>query len=339
MVDEPSRNGGSLGAAQQASFLFLVAGIITLITNHLPNADYEAANDIVGLAALASVPLGWLLPWSRWSERWSLVYVPFCLTLLVVTSMYGTVQPEIYGVWFVVCFVWIGVHHPPRTPLAFGIPAAIAYVVPLATAEDPSAEAIRSVGIAVPAAVLIGELLARTNAALRAARVAQEQAAAVLAVAAVTDDLTGLGNRRRANTILDRVTPGDALLLLDLDHFKDINDRLGHAAGDDVLTRFGDFLAANVRDHGDAVARYGGEEFLVVVRHAREHEALETAERLLAAWRAADPPVTFSVGIAVNEANQSPWDTLARADNALYRAKAAGRDCAVRERRGSRSTI
>jgi diguanylate cyclase (GGDEF)-like protein len=330
VVDEPNRNAGPPGAVQQASLLFLVAGIVTLITNHLPYADYEVANDIVGLAALASVPLGWLLPWSRWSERWSLVYVPFCLTLLVVTSMFGAVQAEIYGVWFVVCFVWIGVHHPPRTPLVFGLPAAIAYVIPLATAEDPSAEAIRSVGIAVPAAVLIGELLARTTTALRAAQVAQEQATALLAVAAVTDDLTGLGNRRRANTILDRVTPGDALLLLDLDHFKDINDRLGHAAGDHLLTRFGEFLAANVRDHGDAVARYGGEEFLVVAHNAGEREAQRTAERLLAAWREANPPVSFSIGIAVNGANQSPRETLARADSALYRAKAAGRDCAVR---------
>ena len=317
------------GAVRQASFLFLVAGAVTLITNHLPGADYRAANDIAGLGALAIVPLGWLLPWARWSERWSLVYVPFCLALLVLASMYGDVQPEIYGVWFVVCFVWIGAHHPPRVPLAFGIPAAIAYVVPLATEDDPSAEAIRSVGVAIPAAVLIGELLARTNAALQAARIAQEQASALLAEAAVTDDLTGLGNRRHANTILDGVTPGDALLLIDLDHFKAINDRLGHAAGDDLLTRFGAFLAATVRERGDAVARYGGEEFLVVVQHAGERGAKETAERLLAAWRATDPPVTFSVGMAVNEATQSPWETLARADSALYRAKAAGRDCAV----------
>jgi diguanylate cyclase (GGDEF)-like protein len=320
---------GSASAVHQASFLFLFAGLIALIANHLPDAEYAVANDIVGLVGLASVPLGWLLPWSRHSDRWSLVYVPFCLALLVVASIYGTVQPEIYGVWFVVCFVWIGLHHPPRVPLAFGIPAGIAYLVPLVTAAEPSAEAIRSVGVAIPAAVLIGELLARTHAALIEARVAQDEATNLLALAAVTDDLTGLGNRRRANTILDAVIPGDALLMLDLDHFKDVNDRLGHAAGDNLLAHFGDFLGANVRDCHDLAARYGGEEFLVVVRRSRAGEAHEVAERLLEAWRVTDPLVTFSVGIAVHEPNRSPWDTLACADRALYRAKADGRDRAV----------
>jgi diguanylate cyclase (GGDEF)-like protein len=319
---------GSAGAAQQASVLFLFAGVIALVSNHLPDANYAVTNDVVGVLALAIVPLGWVLPWSRWSPRLSLAYVPFCLGLLVASSMFGTVEPEIYGVWFVVCFVWIGLHHPPKVPLAFGIPAAITYVVPLIHLHR-SPQAVQTVAIAIPAAVLIGEVLARTNAALGEARAAQEQAANLLALAAVTDDLTGLGNRRRANSILDEVVPGDALLLLDLDHFKEVNDRLGHAAGDELLTRFGAFLAQHSDESGDASARYGGEEFLVVVHRDGRRDGGEVAERLLATWRATGAGVTFSVGVAVHEPNCSPWDTLAAADRALYCAKVEGRDRAV----------
>ena len=114
--------------------------------------------------------------------------------------------------------------------------------------------------------MLIGEILSATNAGLRRAHAAQDKAFDLLAVAAVTDDLTGVGNRRHVNTLLDTLQPGDALLLLDIDHFKDINDRLGHLAGDEVLADLGRYLKINTRDSADTVARYGGEEFLIVLR-------------------------------------------------------------------------
>ena len=90
-------------------------------------------------------------------------------------------------------------------------------------------------------------------------------ALAALTRANVTDDLTGLGNRRRANSLLDSLDDGDALAILDLDHFKRVNDTLGHHRGDEVLQELGEFLLRTVRDH-DTVARYGGEEFIVVIR-------------------------------------------------------------------------
>jgi diguanylate cyclase (GGDEF)-like protein len=173
--------------------------------------------------------------------------------------------------------------------------------------------------------VLIGEILSATNTALRQARAAQEQATGLLAVAAVTDDLTGLGNRRHVNTLLDELVPGDALLLLDLDHFKELNDRLGHLAGDDVLAGLGRYLIVSTRDR-DAVARYGGEEFLLVLRQPGPKAAALAAERLLIGWRATTPLVTFSIGIAVHDDHSSPWATLANADAALYHAKSNGRN-------------
>ncbi|MGH9133495.1 MAG: hypothetical protein ACRDZZ_06130, partial [Ilumatobacteraceae bacterium] len=212
-TDRSIEGARSVAAARQASLLFLAAGLMTVINNHLAHADYHAINDYVGLMAVVASPLGLVLPWERWPARSTLVYFPFCLALLVTNAVYGSTPKEIYAFWFVVAFVWVGIHHPPRTSLALGVPAAVAYLMPLLTAADPSGEAIRSVGIAIPGAILIGEILSTTNAGLRRARAAQDTAVELLAVAAVTDDLTGVGNRRHVNMMLDTLQPGDALLL------------------------------------------------------------------------------------------------------------------------------
>ena len=166
----------SVAAARQASFLFLAAGLLTLIINHLPNAHYQQINDYVGLMAVTASPLGLLLPWERWPSWSTLSYFPFCLALLVMNAMYGSTPREIYAFWFVVAFVWVGIHHPAKTSLLLGVPAAVAYLIPLMTAADVSGDAVRSVVVAIPGAVLIGEVLSATNAGLRRARAAQDKA-------------------------------------------------------------------------------------------------------------------------------------------------------------------
>ena len=97
--------------------------------------------------------------------------------------------------------------------------------------------------------------------------------------AAHRDELTGTGNRRHADALLDSLRPNDALLIVDLDHFKSVNDNLGHRAGDEVLQALGSYLLSYVRGSDD-VARYGGDEFVVLARGAGT-EARATAERLL----------------------------------------------------------
>jgi diguanylate cyclase (GGDEF)-like protein len=150
-----------------------------------------------------------------------------------------------------------------------------------------------------------------------------------LQVQARTDALTGLGNRRAFLEALDRLRPGGAVLFLDLDHFKALNDTLGHAAGDDVLRRFAAALKASVRD-GDCAARYGGEEFAVVLPSAASVDMSAAAQvvvsRLRSRW---DGPCTFSVGIATHRIGDNPSTTLARADEAVYAAKANGRNTLV----------
>jgi diguanylate cyclase (GGDEF)-like protein len=145
-----------------------------------------------------------------------------------------------------------------------------------------------------------------------------------LTTAAMQDALTGVGNRRRAATLLEDLRPDDAVVLIDLDHFKLVNDTAGHAAGDRVLVLLGRYLREAARD-ADAIARYGGEEFLLVLRHAGR-PAPAAVIRLLEGWRELKPLTTFSAGVAIHQEGRSPAATLGRADAALYRAKRTGRD-------------
>ncbi len=151
------------------------------------------------------------------------------------------------------------------------------------------------------------------------------EATQVLRDASMHDALTGVGNRRQADALLAQTKPGDALILLDLDHFKAVNDQWGHAKGDEVLVSLASYLDRSLRDR-DSVARFGGEEFLVVLRSAGDN-ARAAIERLAEGWHQTDPLVTFSAGIAVHTNDRSAPESLAAADTALYRAKDAGRNC------------
>ena len=149
---------------------------------------------------------------------------------------------------------------------------------------------------------------------------------AALAHDAETDPLTQLANRRTFARALATMQPGDALVLVDLDHFKQVNDRFGHQVGDDTLR----LLARNLRDTArqvDCVARYGGEEFAVVLPEAGIAGAQAMLNRFRRVWGSHQPVTTFSAGIARHESGRTPRETLKLADAALYAAKAAGRDC------------
>lgn len=148
---------------------------------------------------------------------------------------------------------------------------------------------------------------------------------------AQTDALTGLGNRRQFDQALAELAPGDHLLVMDIDHFKKVNDRLGHNVGDLVLQRVAGALTGAAQT-GDAVFRIGGEEFAVLMRFQSPDQAQQIAARCLSAVRlldrgaAGEPKVTLSGGLSAHLAGESPLQTLARADAGLYAAKAAGRD-------------
>lgn len=168
------------------------------------------------------------------------------------------------------------------------------------------------------------------------------------------DPLTQLRNRRAFDQIFDAETDRFeryghplTLLMLDLDHFKDVNDRWGHPFGDHVLRQTTDVIAANVRE-SDILGRYGGEEFALALPETSEAAALGVGEKLRAAleaqeFRTADTPppgeapvrLTVSIGIASLpvEEDQDEVELIGRADQALYEAKRTGRNRVIAYRK------
>jgi diguanylate cyclase (GGDEF)-like protein len=195
----------------------------------------------------------------------------------------------------------------------------------------------------------------RSQAELLRARVAEQtaelqQTVQLLEVAntqlealSLEDDLTGIANRRSFERALadewNRARRHEqplALVLLDLDHFKDLNDRRGHPAGDDCLRRVGAFLAESIKRSGEIVARYGGEEFAILLPGVEADIAIRVAEtlrdgieRLAIPYGPGARRMTASCGVA----SMTPRSTLAAenlvagADRALYAAKHSGRNC------------
>ncbi|WP_218571967.1 GGDEF domain-containing protein [Pseudomonas xionganensis] len=158
---------------------------------------------------------------------------------------------------------------------------------------------------------------------------------------AATDELTGLCNRRHflrlASHELEGMSRGcqHGLALLDLDHFKRINDVHGHAAGDRVLQTFAAVARACLRD-GDVIARYGGEEFVLLLPNTEADQFSACCERLREAFNHAEPlgvrvgPLSLSIGMTLVHKDDDLDDALQRADQALYQAKRDGRNrCAA----------
>ncbi|BEP13912.1 hypothetical protein acdb102_22230 [Acidothermaceae bacterium B102] len=337
VVVDPTRTRRAVEeGARQAAWLFVVVGTLGLANDILLAGTFgDGALFAVALDTL-NIAIGITsrcVPWSRCPPRTVLVLPTLALANLSVNIINGFLPSSTQGIWLVLVFVWIGQWEPPRTSIAMGPVAVTAYSVPFLFGTPVSPSAISAIAIGVPVAVLIGETIARKESATQLAQVGQRDALALLAAANLTDDLTGLGNRRQANALLDSMQHGDALAVLDLDRFKEVNDRLGHQLGDQVLQALGSYLRGAVRS-ADGVARFGGEEFVVVLRSAGG-SAADAVSRLLAGWRATGPVTTLSAGLAEHEAGQTYDVTFANADAALYQAKRDGRDQLVIHELGS----
>ena len=154
-----------------------------------------------------------------------------------------------------------------------------------------------------------------------------------------TDALTFLSNRRQVINSLqkeviraERYKTSFSISMLDIDHFKKINDSYGHTVGDEVLIQLADMMREGVRE-SDMVGRYGGEEFLILLPNTELKKAGEQASRLCKLIRETDIDVgekiniTVSIGVAEYRHGEENWQKfLSRADMALYEAKNAGRD-------------
>jgi diguanylate cyclase (GGDEF)-like protein len=153
---------------------------------------------------------------------------------------------------------------------------------------------------------------------------------------ATHDPLTGLYNRAYLEDFAHRMCATDdrdddhrlAVLMVDIDHFKRVNDEHGHPVGDDVLRHVARAIERTIRA-GDVAVRFGGEEFVVVLASVDEQIARSTADRIRVAIgrpETSQPRVTASVGVAMRRRGDGCHDLVGRADAALYTAKRLGRD-------------
>lgn len=188
----------------------------------------------------------------------------------------------------------------------------------------------------------LSQQLARIRNRLKTQKQELEVALTHIQKIAAHDELTGLINRRRMTEVLaehsrnhSRQTEGFAIAMLDLDYFKQINDKYGHAVGDMVLASFGEAARKVLRDI-DVLSRWGGEEFLLLMPKTNSGHPNTGIERLRAylaciqvSPKLPELRIGFSVGFTCHAVGESIYDTIKRADAALYQAKAQGRNCTV----------
>ena len=309
-------------AWQYAGFATMIAGFAAIAVG--------AAQFRRGTANLDAVILGWLL-----------VTVPMGLAFVVGLSGVGTILANLGCAAFFGLAArehWYGRGESPLPQIAMSglyTLTVVSFVLCAAvllfngqfvlTARPANwAEDLNSISIilALPAAGAVAMLLH------------QLRGTAAHRLLAMTDSLTGLLNRRALFDLVgtDPLPSGTAVAMLDLDSFKAINDRFGHAVGDEVLRRFAAIVRRNTRDT-DTAARLGGEEFCLILRGLDAPAAQAATERIRAELEATPSlapdrgPPTVSAGIAISSAGDESFDRLLRkADERLYRAKKAGRN-------------
>lgn len=182
--------------------------------------------------------------------------------------------------------------------------------------------------------------LRQNQAEINAAAIAMQQKNQLLETLSVTDNLTGLYNRNKLNAIIsdqlarfERNKRPFAVLMIDVDYFKTLNDSLGHVVGDEILAAIAKKISQSIRNV-DFAARFGGDEFIIILAETTVEEAEKTAERIRAQVASIhcdtidkDLHVTLSIGVIQSEADDTSLTILlSRVDSALYEAKRAGRD-------------
>jgi diguanylate cyclase (GGDEF)-like protein/putative nucleotidyltransferase with HDIG domain len=337
--DDGRRKGGFDPAVDARVMARVLAGLfcagatlalLTVVLPHSARADVDGLLIVVGIAYAVA---GWLL-WR--GGRVSMVVLRGALswgsTLITAVAYFSGETPSPLVFFYLWVFLYSSYFLTRRQAAGQIAYVGCAYGALLVAAPPAS-------GIAVWWLVGMGSLVVAAG-LIMAMRARSEQLIARLYEAARTDPLTGLLNRRGFRELLDleleraRRTAGPVTLVTgDLDHFKQVNDRCGHPAGDAALRRAADRLRLGLRQI-DGAARVGGEEFALVLPGAGHPDALVVAERLCHALRTefqADPvAITISFGIASYPAHGETAGSLIRAgDEALYAAKQAGRDRCV----------
>jgi diguanylate cyclase (GGDEF)-like protein/putative nucleotidyltransferase with HDIG domain len=310
---------------------FVFGGILALVSLLLPHAANVMDEGIVALGAIACLSGAVLLVVPQIMPPHLLTFVLLCGSLLISFGIYFTQSTA--GV-YALLYVWVGFQaayffshrHAAAHVAVTGV--TYAFALDSVPGSDRGQRWLLLFGVVVVIALMVAVLRERVDRLI-----------ARLADAARTDALTGLLNRRGFQELMEIETERAlrsarplAIIVGDLDHFKHLNDRFGHAAGDLALRRFGE-IASSASRRIDAVARIGGEEFALLLPDTEQHAAYLLAERLRRAVK--EPGVdgelpSVSFGVASFPTHAADAEALMHAaDQALYAAKAMGRDRSV----------
>jgi two-component system cell cycle response regulator len=312
---------------------FVFGGILALASLLLPHSAQVIDAGIVALGSFACVSGMLLLLVPQIMPPHLLTLVLACGNVLISVGVYlSQSTTSVYAL----LYVWVGFQaayfFPHRHAAVHVAATGVTYAVALETVPgaDRGQRWLLLFGVVVVIALMVGVLRERVDRLI-----------ARLADAARTDALTGLLNRRGFQELMEveteralRSSRPLAILVGDLDHFKHLNDRFGHAAGDVALKRFAE-IALSASRRIDAVARIGGEEFALLLPDTEQHAAYLLAERLRRAAKerpaAGDSELpTVSFGVASFPTHAADAEALMHAaDQALYAAKAMGRDRSV----------
>ena len=317
--------------ARSLAYLFGIGAALVLVFPALPGEQLRYPVLTLVPAALAVITsVGLILSYDR-TPTWVLTVLPSFGTLLVTLVVLGS-QPDAAPAsvflyfWVILAgFYFSGL----RTGLMHLAGVAVGFAIAVAVADIPQGLMLWLMGMSA---------IAVTGVLLHLLRQRADTLILRLDEAANTDPLTGLSNRRAFDTLFDeelyrcrRTRRPLALVLVDLDGLKGINDEYGHASGDVALKLVADILKSNRRT--DRSARLGGDEFAVLLPDTDANRALGVAERLAGSMRSVGEygfPVTLSLGIACAPGDGNTAEQLRHAaDTALYAAKRRGGDQVV----------
>jgi diguanylate cyclase (GGDEF)-like protein len=308
-----------------AMFLLGSATLLATLPMPDPNTSDHPAIRLIALLLGAGAVLVWVLrPGRRWVSRLSAIY-----GILLVSALMAVTRPIEATPFFYLWPMVYSAYFCSRREIAFDLMlmwTTLGLALFVWSVDPMKPVLFMGVGVSVTLTTVVVMLLGE-----HVTRVIRQ-----LAKSADTDYLTGLFNRRAFDADFLRQCERAkrsglplALALFDLDHFKQVNDRLGHAAGDRALCEFSALLERELRT-GDTLARVGGEEFAVVLFDVQLDDAIAFAERIGAQLRqrrgGQGPALSASAGVAaLSEQEPTPSALLVAADRAMYAAKGAGR--------------
>lgn len=302
-------------AATAGRLLLVFSGVVLVVGALALGVDAHEALVLLGMVGALAAAVVVSLRRRGPRTRATVAYPVGVLVLLGVLALTTTGTATAFLGLIPLCFVYLGLFHHGRTALAVLPVAWAAYVACVPVLDAASWIRLAVYGVTWWA---MAQILAVTTAYQRSLR-------RRLYADSRTDQLTSLANRRDLDERLAEAGPGDTVVIVDLDHFKRVNDTHGHGAGDAVLERFGHAIGQHLRRR-DYAARYGGEEFVLIMPRTEPVQAVNLLRALRTEWAEEDQGVTFSAGIALIAEGSPPGSALAAADVALYRAKQAGRD-------------